>query len=716
MDDAWDRIENLSKNKGAIRGVSTGFPDLDNLLSGLHKSDLIILAARPSMGKTSLALDIARNAAVRGNVPVGIFSLEMSSEQLVDRMLSAESFVNSWKMRTGSITDEGDFSKIRDALESLSKAPIYIDDKPAQNILSMRAVARRLKRERGIGLIIVDYLQLMAPTNVKASDSMVQQVTEISRSLKQLAREIEVPVIALSQLSRAVEQRGGKPRLSDLRDSGCLTGDTLIQRADTGERIPIKDLVGMENVPVVSMDATYQLRPMLASKIFSSGLKETFALTLRSGRIVKASANHKFLTLAGWQHLDSLEEGDRIASPRLLTASSAPSALSTQELILLAHLLGDGCVLPRQPVHYTSADPKNLDAVEKAAAELFGIAPRRVQQKNWWHTYLPSPYRLARGTRHPITEWYARLGIRPVRSYEKRIPQAVFASDSMSIQLFLHHLWATDGNISWKRLPGRKPSAAIYYASSSRGLAEDVQHLLLRLGIWSSIRTVAQGAHRPMYNVHIQSTPVQQRFLELVGSYGMRGAIVPALSKALAEIAPIPNTDTVPAEVWDLFVTPEKERAGMSWRELAGAMKTSYNGSALMASSVSRARLAKVATKLQSERLVHLAESDVYWDEVTSIAPLGVEEVFDATVPGTHNFVAGDIIVHNSIEQDADVVMFIHREDKINKESDRPNIAEILVEKHRNGPTGKIELYFDEKRTSFMPMDKTGYGEFADEF
>lgn len=225
VDDAWERIENLSKNDGAIRGVPTGFPDLDNLLSGLHKSDLIILAARPSMGKTSFALDIARNAAVRHDVPVGIFSLEMSSEQLVDRLLSAESFIDSWKMRTGSVRGDDDFAKIRDALETLSKAPIYIDDKPAQNILSMRAVARRLKRERGIGLIIVDYLQLMAPTTTKASDSMVQQVTEISRSLKQLAREIEVPVIALSQLSRAVEQRGGKPRLSDLRDSGSIEQD-----------------------------------------------------------------------------------------------------------------------------------------------------------------------------------------------------------------------------------------------------------------------------------------------------------------------------------------------------------------------------------------------------------------------------------------------------------------------------------------------------------
>ncbi|MDB5265147.1 MAG: replicative helicase, replicative helicase [Parcubacteria group bacterium] len=236
--ETMERIEAMSKNDGAIRGTPTGFPDLDNLLSGLHPSDLIILAARPSVGKTSFALNIARNAAVQHNVPVGIFSLEMSSEQIIDRMLSAESYVNSWKIRTGAVNTEDDFAKIRDALESLSKAPIYIDDKPANNILAMRAVARRLKRERGIGLIIVDYLQLMAPTSTKSSDSMVQQVTEISRSLKQLARELEVPVLALSQLSRAVEQRGGKPRLSDLRDSGSIEQDAdvvmFIHREDKG--------------------------------------------------------------------------------------------------------------------------------------------------------------------------------------------------------------------------------------------------------------------------------------------------------------------------------------------------------------------------------------------------------------------------------------------------------------------------------------------------
>ncbi len=226
LTEAWDRLDHLHKTTGELRGVPTGFPELDNKLAGFQKSDLIILAARPSMGKTSLALDIARKTAIQNKIPVAIFSLEMSSQQLVDRMLAAESQVDSWKIRTGhNLSVQQDFKSIGDAIGRLSDAPIYIDDAPGNNILKMRATARRLKNEKGLGLIVVDYLQLMVPTQTKGNDNLVQQVTEISRSLKNLARELEVPVLALSQLSRAVEQRGGKPRLSDLRDSGSIEQD-----------------------------------------------------------------------------------------------------------------------------------------------------------------------------------------------------------------------------------------------------------------------------------------------------------------------------------------------------------------------------------------------------------------------------------------------------------------------------------------------------------
>jgi len=223
LSEAWERLEKLHGSQGEIRGTPTGFPELDNKLAGLQNSDLIILAARPSMGKTALAMDIARQAATKHNITVGIFSLEMSSQQLVDRMLAAESYVDSWKLRTGKLSADEDFGKIRDALDKLSRAPIYIDDAPDSSIINMRATARRLKAEHNLGLIVVDYLQLMATS--KSYDSLVQQVTEISRSLKGLARELNVPVLALSQLSRAVEARGGEPRLSDLRDSGSIEQD-----------------------------------------------------------------------------------------------------------------------------------------------------------------------------------------------------------------------------------------------------------------------------------------------------------------------------------------------------------------------------------------------------------------------------------------------------------------------------------------------------------
>ena len=225
LSEAWERFEHLNENQDAMRGVPTGFSSLDNLLAGLQKSDLVILAARPSMGKTTFALDLARNAALKFKQSVGIFSLEMSDQQLVDRMLAAEAGVNSWKLRTGKLKNDREFEAVQSAMTRLSEASIHIDDQPGNNILKMRSAARRLHNEHGLDLLIVDYLQLMSPTSAKATDSLVQQVTEISRSLKILAREIDVPVVALSQLSRAVEQRGGKPRLSDLRDSGSIEQD-----------------------------------------------------------------------------------------------------------------------------------------------------------------------------------------------------------------------------------------------------------------------------------------------------------------------------------------------------------------------------------------------------------------------------------------------------------------------------------------------------------
>ncbi|MDP2741401.1 MAG: replicative DNA helicase [bacterium] len=225
--DTFERIDELSKHQGALRGLATGFKGLDNILSGLQKSDLIVLAARPSMGKSSLALDIARHVAIFENKSVGLFSLEMSKDQIADRLISSQANIDLWKLRTGKLHDgdgDNDFSRIQHAMGTLSEAPIFIDDAGSVNILQMRAMARRLQANKGLGLLIVDYLQLMEPSN--KYQAAVQQVTEISRALKTLAKELSVPVLALSQLSRAVEARVPQiPRLADLRESGAIEQD-----------------------------------------------------------------------------------------------------------------------------------------------------------------------------------------------------------------------------------------------------------------------------------------------------------------------------------------------------------------------------------------------------------------------------------------------------------------------------------------------------------
>ena len=228
LEDAFDRIDMLSKNEKGTRGVATGFADLDNILSGLQKSDLVILAARPSIGKSALATDIARNVALQQNIPVGLFSLEMSKDQVIDRLLASQARVDLWKLRTGKLSSQGsdnDFARIQEAMGALSEAPLFVEDSSMQNVLKMRAMARRLQANHGLGLLIVDYIQLIEPRNPHANE--VQQMTEISRSLKGLARELDVPVLALSQLSRAVEQRTPqRPRLSDLRQSGSIEQDS----------------------------------------------------------------------------------------------------------------------------------------------------------------------------------------------------------------------------------------------------------------------------------------------------------------------------------------------------------------------------------------------------------------------------------------------------------------------------------------------------------
>jgi replicative DNA helicase len=275
LEEAFERIDRLSKHSGEIRGLGTSFKDLDNILAGFQKSDLIILASRPSLGKSALGLDIARNIAVHQKIPVGIFSLEMAKDQVVDRLIAAQAGVDLWRLRTGKLSSDGeenDFQKIQHALGILSEAPIYIDDAASSNILQMRALARRLQANKGLGLVVVDYLQLMEPRN--PSVNMVQQMTEVSRSLKTLARELNIPVLALSQLSRAVEQRTPpRPRLSDLRETGAIEQDAdvvmfIYRERERGEVAP-------QNLTEIII-AKHRNGPIGAIKLYFDSQKVSF--------------------------------------------------------------------------------------------------------------------------------------------------------------------------------------------------------------------------------------------------------------------------------------------------------------------------------------------------------------------------------------------------------------------------------------------------------
>lgn len=264
--ESFDRLDELHKNKSGLRGVPTGFTDLDNTLAGLQKSNLLILAARPGMGKSTLALNIAQNIAVKGKRPVGFFSLEMSREELVDRLLVAQADIDAWKLKTGKLSEE-DFTKLSNAMGVLAEAPLFIDDTPAQTILEMRTKARRLQVESGVDLLIVDYLQL---AHGRTMDNRVQEVSEISQGLKNLARELKIPVIAISQLNRQVEQRGTKkPQLADLRESGSIEQD-----ADVVMFLWREDEEDLENF--ILNIAKHRNGPLAAVKLFFKGDRVRF--------------------------------------------------------------------------------------------------------------------------------------------------------------------------------------------------------------------------------------------------------------------------------------------------------------------------------------------------------------------------------------------------------------------------------------------------------
>ncbi len=669
----------------------------------VHSPDRLYLAGRSMIPthNSTLALDLARSAAIKHNLPTVIFSLEMSRNEITMRLLSAESRVSLHSMRTGQMGEE-DWATLARRMSEVVDAPLYIDDSPNMSMMEIRAKCRRLKQRQGLRMVIIDYLQLMS--SPKRVENRQQEVSEMSRSLKLLAKEIDVPVIALSQLNRGPEQRNDKkPLLSDLRESGCLTAGTRILRADTGAEVTLGELMasGERDVPVWSLDERLRLIPRTMTHAFPSGVKEVFKVRLRSGREVQATASHPFLTYGGWRSLGELAAGSRVAVPRHTPGPIDIRPLPDAEVIMLAHLLGDGSFVRNQPIRYASIDEENLTAVTDAARH-FGITAVRDEYAAARCTSLRlrSPEHLTHGRRNPVAAWLDSLGLFGLRSHEKFIPVRTFSIPKVQVALFLKHLWATDGCVWWDSGAGQ---ARIYYASTSRRLVDDVARLLLRFNVMTSVRETRKGNYRACYHLVVYGAENQLRFLDDIGVHGARNVMAQTCREMLRTKKANTNLDTIPRDVWDRVRVALIDRQ-MSHREFAAAMGTKFCGSTLGKHAPSRERLARVASVLGDADLEMVATNDVFWDEIASVECVGEQPVYDATVPGTHNFVANGISLHNSIEQDSDVVILLHREDAYERESPRAGEADLIVAKHRNGPTATVTVAFQGHYSRFVDM------------
>ncbi|SDP80577.1 replicative DNA helicase [Actinopolyspora xinjiangensis] len=553
----------------------------------VDSTDRLYLASRSMIPthNSTLGLDFARAASIKHGLGSVIFSLEMGRTEIVMRMLSAEARIRLGDMRGGRMTDE-DWTRLARRMSEINEAPLFIDDSPNLTMMEIRAKARRLKQRNDINLIVVDYMQLM--TSGKRVESRQQEVSEFSRSLKLLAKELEVPIVAISQLNRGPEQRNDrKPQLSDLRESGCLTGGTRLLRADDGSEITFDELMAGGQRPLVwSVDEHHRMVARPITNVFSSGVKEAFRVRLASGREVEATANHPMLTPWGWTSLGELTTGSHVAVPGRV--------------------------------------PEPLCAEPVPESEV------------------------------------ARLAEAATRSAS--VPRRVFALPREQLALFLRLFWGTEP------VPEGSSELAVELGDefgsrtvTGRGLADGIQLLLSRFAIRSRLHRAAPVDGPDRWRVSLDGRDSRLRFAR--------------------EIAPV--------------------RASAATRAAVGARSATGSGaSTALADTVEGAP----PPPPDSPEPAESTGDDVHWDEIVEITSLGQRPVYDATVADTHNFVSNSVIMHNSLEQDADMVILIHRPDAFERDDPRMGEADLILAKHRAGPTETITVAHQLHYSRFVDM------------
>src|SRR5262245_18047135 len=474
-----------------------------------------------------------------------------------------------------------------------------------------------------------------------------------------------------------------------------------------GRRVPIESLVGTRP-EVLAMSSDQRIVAAEAECVWQVGKRSVFELKLASGRTLMATGGHRVFAGQGWTTLERVSVGDRIALARKLPESRVTQAWPEERVILLAHLIGDGSYLTHQPLRYTTGSEQNSAVVAQSAVDGFGVRVTRHPGRGNWHQLVFS----GNGNRWAptgINRWLRELGVFNQRSADKRVPDEVFQLPDAQIALFLRHLWATDGSIH-VRTEGGAPR--VYFASCSRGLSLDVAALLLRLGVHSRLRTVRQR-NSEWFNVDVSGKDQQERFLLHVGAFGPRVAAAEALRRLLAGKVANTNVDTLPQTV---FATVRSSMAarGISTRRMSALRQTSYGGTSHYKFAPSRRVVSNYAEILDDDELRKWAGSDVFWDRVVDTGPAGEAVVYDLTVPGPESWLADGIVCHNSgaIEQDADLILTIYRDEVYNPESPDRGTAEISIVKQRNGPIGKVHLAFIGNLTKFENLARNDYSEY----
>lgn len=662
--------------------ITTGFRAFDEKVK-MNNGDLVIIAGRPSMGKSAFALHLAIESAVKEGHDVLFYSIEMPKRQIVTRIISAYSGIALWKLLGGRGMTKEDWKRYEKYEPDIinGKRCFQINDDSMLEITDIMALSRREKmRNPNIKAIFVDYLQLMQTTG-----DPVIETTMISRSFKQLAKSLNIPAIVLSQLNRKCEEREDKrPMLSDLRDSGCLSGDTKIVRAN-GSHITIKELADnfLPTEILTLEESNMKIGQSTVTNAFSTGTKELYEIRLWSGRIIKATANHKFYTLNGWKQLLELSTEHKVAVPRQYNTFPHYTPQNMDEAIFIAHIIADGsCV---KTIRYSTASKENLEVVKN-------IALRLGAKINGGWCRAARSYQLHFGSHtksNIILQLFKDLKLHGKRAHEKFVPDFIFRMAPQNIAMFLQHLWACDGHFGI-----HQNNVSIHYSTTSYQLALDVQELLTNLGILSNIHTMHKEKYRDCYSVNIDGCNNQYKFLSMLDTDSLKGHQIIGLRQHLMNIKANTNLDTIPIEIWE-YIKKALKKNGITHRQYAKMMDKQFNGNAAFRFCPSRKYLDKIANLLDDQYLCSLANSEIYWDQIKSIDFIGKERVYDLTIAGTHNFIANNIITHNSIEQDADLVVFMYRDYIYSKDEAKKTNCELIVAKQRNGETGTHYCGFD---------------------